>query len=119
VRCRQGGIAVPPELAVYVAAEVAKGLDHAHRRRDEQLRPLGIVHRDVSPQNVLLSWEGEVKVADFGIAKARHDLETQSSVGRPTELKGKYSYMSPEQASGEEVGPPSDLFSLGTLLYEA
>ena len=65
----------PIDMCVYIAAEVAKGLDHAHRRRDEQLRPLGIVHRDVSPQNVLLSLEGEVKVTDFGIAKARGALE--------------------------------------------
>ena len=62
-------------MCVYIAAEVAKGLDHAHRRRDEQLRPLNIVHRDVSPQNVLLSLEGEVKVTDFGIAKARGAIE--------------------------------------------
>ena len=63
-----------PGMCVYIAAEVAKGLDHAHRRRDEQMRPLGIVHRDVSPQNMLISWEGEVKVTDFGIAKARDML---------------------------------------------
>src|SRR5688572_9208228 len=63
---RRRGKSLPVSVAAYVAAEVAKGLDHAHRRRDEQLRPLGIVHRDVSPQNVLLSFEGEVKVTDFG-----------------------------------------------------
>ena len=74
-RARAGSSsALPISMGVYVASEVAKGLDHAHRRRDEQMRPLGIVHRDVSPQNVLLSFEGEVKVTDFGIAKARGAL---------------------------------------------
>ena len=112
-------------MCVYIAAEVAKGLDHAHRRRDEQMRPLGIVHRDVSPQNVLLSREGEVKVTDFGIAKAR-DCSSQRRRARPrrldeasgAQLQGKYSYMSPEQARGEAVDARSDLFSLGTVLYE-
>src|SRR5579871_6525013 len=74
-RSRKQQVVLPIQLGVYVASEVAKGLDHAHRRRDEQMRPLGVVHRDVSPQNVLLSYEGEVKVTDFGIAKARGALE--------------------------------------------
>ncbi len=113
-RFRKTGHPSPTELCVYVAAEAAKGLDHAHRRRDEKLMSLGIVHRDVSPQNILLSWDGEVKITDFGIAKARHE------VGDPSRaLVGKYAYMSPEQALRGDVGPASDIFSLGTVLYEA
>ena len=118
-RARRLHAQLPIETCVYIASEVAKGLDHAHRRRDEQLTPLGIVHLDVSPQNVLLSFEGEVKVTDFGIAKARGVLEGR--VGEETrarQLQGKFGYMSPEHASGEAVDARSDLFSLGTVLYE-
>ncbi len=100
-RCRRAEVQVPIEMAVYVAAEVAKGLDHAHRRRDEQNEPLNIVHLDVSPQNVLLSLEGEVKVTDFGIAKARGALEANVEDTRSHRLKGKFGYMSPEHAAGE------------------
>ncbi len=117
-RCRRAQVTLPLDMCVFIAAEVAKGLDHAHRRRDEQLRPLGIVHRDVSPQNVLLSLEGEVKVTDFGIAKARGALEPPSEDTRTRQLHGKFGYMSPEQARGEQVDARSDLFSLGVLLYE-
>ena len=118
-RCRRQQIALPLNMCVFIAAEVAKGLDHAHRRRDEQLRPLGIVHRDVSPQNVLLSFEGEVKVTDFGIAKARGVLERKEQDDtRARKLQGKFGYMSPEHARGESVDARSDLFSLGTILYE-
>jgi serine/threonine protein kinase/tetratricopeptide (TPR) repeat protein len=118
-RSRRQQLALPIQLGVYVASEVAKGLDHAHRRRDEQMRPLGIVHRDVSPQNVLLSFEGEVKVTDFGIAKARGALENEAVEDtRARKLQGKFGYMSPEQARGESVDARSDLFSLGTMLYE-
>ncbi|HMI87246.1 MAG TPA: protein kinase [Polyangiaceae bacterium] len=116
-RCRDLKMPLPPGMCVYVAAEVAKGLDHAHRRRDEQMRPLGIVHRDVSPQNILISWEGEVKIADFGIAKARDSLEEEGDA-RAGLLHGKYPYMSPEQARGEAIDARSDIFSLGTVLYE-
>lgn len=118
-RCRRAQAQIPIEMAVYVAAEVAKGLDHAHRRRDEQNQPLNIVHLDVSPQNVLLSLEGEVKVTDFGIAKARGALEAAEEENtRSHRLQGKYGYMSPEHASGGKVDARSDLFSLGTVLYE-
>jgi eukaryotic-like serine/threonine-protein kinase len=118
-RSRRQHLVLPIQLGVYVASEVAKGLDHAHRRRDEQMRPLGIVHRDVSPQNVLLSFEGEVKVTDFGIAKARGALDRAAPEDTRTgKLQGKFGYMSPEQALGENVDARSDLFSLGTILYE-
>jgi serine/threonine protein kinase len=118
-RCRRQSRPIPIEMSVYVAAEVAKGLDHAHRRRDEDGRPLHVVHRDVSPQNVLLSYEGEVKVTDFGIAKARGAFEpTGLEDTRARQLQGKFGYMSPEQAAGESVDARSDLFSLGVMLYE-
>ncbi len=119
VRSRRQQLTLPIALGAYIASEVAKGLDHAHRRRDEQLRPLGIVHRDVSPQNVLLSFEGEVKVTDFGIAKARGALESSGNEDtHAKKLQGKFGYMSPEQSRGDNVDPRSDLFSLGTILYE-
>ncbi|MBK8214282.1 MAG: protein kinase [Myxococcales bacterium] len=118
-RTRRLALPLPLETCVYIAGEVAKGLDHAHRRRDEDNVPLGVVHRDVSPQNVLLSYEGEVKVTDFGIAKARGALEPSGIEDtRARKLQGKFAYMSPEQAAGEEVDARSDLFSLGSLLYE-
>jgi tetratricopeptide (TPR) repeat protein/tRNA A-37 threonylcarbamoyl transferase component Bud32 len=107
---------IPQELAVYVISELAKGLDYAHRRRDAQQRPLGIVHRDVSPQNVLLSWEGEVKLTDFGIAKARTTVADETEAGT---VKGKYAYMAPEQAAGREIDARADLFATGVVLYEA
>jgi len=105
---------MPPELAVYVVSELAKGLDYAHRRRDSELKPLGIVHRDVSPENVLLSYEGEVKITDFGIARSR------SSIHRLAQLPpGKFAYLAPEQAREQDVDARADLFALGTILYEA
>ena len=108
------GKALPHALAAYIVSEVAAALDHAHSRRDEAGEPLGIVHRDVSPQNVLLSWVGEVKLGDFGIARAiARSSETQAGT-----IKGKIYYMSPEQARGERVDHRSDLFSAGILLYE-
>ena len=103
------------ELAVFVVSELAKGLDYAHRRRDANLRPLHIVHRDVSPQNVLISFEGEVKLTDFGIAKAKTIVDDDDH----GVLKGKYAYMSPEQARSEDVDARTDLYALGIVLFEA
>lgn len=105
-----------PELAVYIVSELAKGLDYAHRRRDAERNPLNIVHRDVSPQNVLLSYEGEVKLTDFGIAKARTMAQSVTDVGV---VKGKYAYMAPEQIAGKPLDARADIFSAGVLLYEA
>jgi serine/threonine protein kinase len=111
---RRAGRLFPLDLAAYVLAEVCRGLDYAHRHRDEQGVPIGIVHRDISPQNVLLSFAGEVKVADFGIAK------TQSRRSDPEAgvIKGKYFYMSPEQAWAEPLDHRSDIFSAGIVLWE-
>ena len=119
-RARRTKTVLPFGLAVFVGTEVAKALDHAHRRRDEQGRPLGIVHRDVSPQNILVSWEGEVKVTDFGIAKALGfaDLSAPAEGSTTPRVVGKLSYMSPEQSLGAKVDGRSDLFALGTVLYE-
>ncbi|MET0385728.1 MAG: protein kinase [Polyangiales bacterium] len=103
------------ELAVYIVSELAKGLDYAHRRRDSEQRLLNLVHRDVSPQNVLLSNEGEVKLTDFGIAKARTVAQSVTDVGV---IKGKYAYMSPEQLLGRPVDARADVFAAGVLLYE-
>ncbi len=106
--------AIPFDLAAYIAAETCNGLDYAHRKRDEHGRSLGIVHRDVSPQNVLLSYAGEVKLVDFGIAKAAlRKAATEAGV-----IKGKYYYMSPEQAWGDPMDHRSDIFSAGIVLYE-
>ncbi len=109
---KASGTSIPPWVAAWIIAEAAKGLHYAHEKRDEGGAPLEIVHRDVSPQNVLLSFEGVVKIADFGIASARL-VDEELGV-----LKGKFGYMSPEQARGERVDRRSDLYSLGVILWE-
>jgi TonB family protein len=111
---RDLGVPLPVPLAVYVASKVASALDYAHRRRDADGNELNIVHRDVSPQNILISYEGDIKLCDFGIAKAASKAsKTQSGA-----LKGKIQYMSPEQAWGRPIDRRSDLFSLGAVLHE-
>ena len=105
---------LPIDLAVYILSRVARGLEYAHKKRDREGRLLGVVHRDVSPKNVILAREGFVKLADFGIAKARtlqKDLEGEV-------LMGKVRYMSPEQATFLPTDARSDLFSLGIVAYE-
>jgi serine/threonine protein kinase len=105
---------VPPEHVAWIAMEVAHALHAAHTQKDGAGRPLHIVHRDVSPSNVLLSYRGEVKLCDFGIAKATTTrVQTKTGV-----IKGKVKYMSPEQAMGRKLDHRSDLFSLGTVMYE-
>ena len=105
---------MPLDVCAFVVKEVASALDHAHRKRDHGGKSLGIVHRDVSPQNVLISYAGEVKLVDFGIAKATMKAR-QTAVGV---IKGKYYYMSPEQAWGDPIDFRSDIFSAGIVLYE-
>lgn len=108
------GLPLPPELALFVASKLAAALDYAHRRKDFEGQDLSLVHRDVSPQNVLISYEGDIKLCDFGIAKAA----SKSSQTQAGALKGKLQYMSPEQASGHKIDRRSDLFSLGSVLFE-
>jgi len=103
---------IPPWAAAWIVAEAAKGLHYAHEKRDEGGASLEIVHRDVSPQNVLLSFEGGVKIADFGIASGRLTDQEEGV------LKGKFGYMSPEQARVEKVDRRSDLYSLGVIFWE-
>ena len=114
-RLRKLGQVMPVAMACFVIAKVCEGLDYAHRKRDAIGRPLEIVHRDCSPQNVLVSYEGEVKIIDFGIAKAA----SRSSRTKAGVLKGKFGYMSPEQVRGLPLDRRSDLFALGTMLYES
>ncbi|MBL8918587.1 MAG: serine/threonine protein kinase [Myxococcaceae bacterium] len=108
----EAGLPIPPELACFIAAEICRGLEYAHaRKRDGQ--PLHIVHRDICPNNVLVSMHAEVKVADFGIARASSRADTT----RSGMIRGKPMYMSPEQALGRELDARSDLFSVGTVLF--
>jgi serine/threonine protein kinase len=105
---------MPFPMAAYCAAKMCEGLDYAHKKKDAAGKVLGIIHRDVSPQNVLCSYDGEIKVIDFGIAKAAsRSTKTQAGV-----LKGKFGYMSPEQVRGLPLDRRSDVFAIATILYE-
>jgi eukaryotic-like serine/threonine-protein kinase len=103
---------IPPWIGAWIIAEAAKGLHYAHEKKDDAGAPLEIVHRDVSPQNILLSYEGSVKIADFGIATAKLFTDEAGVI------KGKFGYMSPEQARGEKVDRRSDVYALGVILWE-
>ncbi|AKQ69816.1 hypothetical protein A176_006728 [Myxococcus hansupus] len=116
-RAQRMGMGVFPEaLALHVASKLCDGLDYAHRHIGEDGQAMGLVHRDVSPDNVLISYEGEVKVIDFGIAKATSAVEAKTSPGT---LKGKYPYFSPEQAQGrQDLDARTDVYAAGVVLYE-
>jgi eukaryotic-like serine/threonine-protein kinase len=112
---RRQGKRIPVGHCLYLMMEVCKGLHYAHEATDpEDGRELGIVHRDISPPNILISKNGEVKLVDFGLAKATSQLESTD----PGVVKGKFSYLSPEAASGKEVDRRADIFAVGILLYE-
>jgi serine/threonine protein kinase len=110
------GKRIPIECCLYIAAQVARALDYAHKLTDAQDRPLGIVHRDITPSNVMISYRGDVKLADFGIARAASQVRMSST--RTGEIKGTIRYMSPEQAGGMPIDHRSDLFALSTVLLE-
>ena len=113
-RARERGQPIPQAHAILIAVEALKGLDYAHRRQGAEGRPLGIVHRDISPGNILVSYEGEVKVADFGIAKsALRTHNTEAGL-----VRGKVPYMAPEQLAGDVVDCRADIYGVGTVLYE-
>ncbi len=112
-RCQESNQRIPVPHACYIASKMSEGLNYAHTRSDAEGRPLNIVNRDVSPSNVRVSYDGEVKLLDFGIAQAM--LKFTSEIGV---LKGKFSYMSPEQIRGMPVDARTDVFSTGIILHE-
>ena len=118
-RSTQVQIRIPTELCLFIAAETAKGLHYAHNAKDHYGRPLHIIHRDVSPSNIIISEAGEVKVMDFGVARATPGGQPADNATRSGVLKGKLGYMSPEQVTGQPFDHRSDIFSLGIILYES
>ncbi|MCI0406034.1 MAG: protein kinase [candidate division Zixibacteria bacterium] len=115
-RCERDQVFFPRDLGVHIVAEVCKALDYAHQAKDRRTgHPLNIIHRDISPSNMMMSVSGDVKLIDFGIAKARQRVAKETRTGI---LKGKVNYMSPEQLEGKKIDGRSDLFSLGIALYE-
>jgi len=114
VRARQQAESFGLREALIIGSKICEGMDYAHNLTDLQHKPLNIVHRDLTPHNIFITYDGKVKILDFGVAKAElFDNKTREGV-----VKGKISYMSPERLSGEEVDSRSDIFSIGILLYE-
>ena len=106
---------LPVDHTVFIMSEICKGLDYAHKKRNEDTgEPYNIVHRDISPQNLLISYQGEVKISDFGISKAR----SEPSLTYAGVIKGKLAYLSPEQALGKSVDRTADIYALGLVFYE-
>jgi serine/threonine-protein kinase len=112
-RLRHDGSRLPPALSAFVVAEAAQALDHAHRALGQDGAPLHVVHRDLSPANLLLGYDGRVAVIDFGIAQAAFRAHREDAV-----LRGKFGYLSPEQVRGLPVDRRADVFSLGAVLHE-
>ncbi|MDP7038839.1 MAG: protein kinase [Myxococcota bacterium] len=113
-QCVQNKTALPLELSIFIIAQIANALSYAHKKTDSAGKSEEIVHRDVNPQNIFISFDGQAKLIDFGIAKAKDRL-TRTKLGM---VKGKCGYMSPEQVAGDEVDGRSDIFALGVVLYE-
>ena len=113
-KAKQKGLPLSLKQALYITSRICSGLDYSHNLKDFQGSPLKLIHRDISPQNILVTYEGEVKIVDFGIAKAAK----KTSDTREGLIKGKVAYMSPEQASGKPIDNRSDIFSTGILLWE-
>ena len=106
-------IDLPIELGAFITSRVCRGLEYAHKKRGPDKTPLGIVHRDISPKNIMVTYEGVVKITDFGIARLTDSAHTRTGV-----VLGTPSFMSPEQLQGREVTGQSDLFSLAVTLYQ-
>lgn len=113
-KSREKDLPLSFEYGLYITSRICSGLDYAHKLKDFQGKPLNIIHRDISPQNILITYEGDVKIVDFGIAKAACQ-STKTQMGM---IKGKVAYMSPEQAAGKIIDHRSDIFPTGILLYE-
>lgn len=108
------GVKLPVDMVTFIVSRVCRGLEYAHAKTDRESHPLGVVHRDISPGNIMMTWEGVVKVTDFGIAKARKLMKDREG----EVLLGKIQYMSPEQAEFKQTDGRSDIFSLGVVMYE-
>ncbi|MFH1422791.1 MAG: serine/threonine-protein kinase, partial [Planctomycetota bacterium] len=113
-RHKELGIEVPVEIATYIISRVCLGLEYAHKKTDRNGQPLGVVHRDISPGNIMMTWGGVVKLTDFGIAKAKNLMKNREG----ELLLGKIQYMSPEQANFKQTDGRSDVFSVGIVMYE-
>jgi serine/threonine protein kinase len=111
VRSRDRKTPISLENALYITSQICAGLDYAYKLKDFQGNPLKIIHRDIGPQNIIITYDGQVKIIDFGIAKAAF----QGAITQETTIKGKIDYMSPEQATGEDIDHRSDIFAIGIL----